>query len=115
TVARTSTLETRINYSPTDAFETFPLQELTEEMRELGDRLDAYRRDLMLSRQAGLTATYNLVFDPGCRDEDIVELRAIHREIDEAVCRAYGWKDLLADGLDHGFHQAGAYLRYTVG
>src|SRR5690606_33350266 len=75
TVARTSTLETRINYSPTDAFETFPLPELTEEMRELGDRLDAYRRDLMLSGQAGLTATYNLVFDPGCRDEDIVELR----------------------------------------
>jgi hypothetical protein len=84
-------------------------------MRELGERLDTYRRDVMLSRQAGLTATYNLVFDEKCRDEDIVELRRIHREIDEAVCRAYGWDDLVAQGLDHGFHQAGAYTRYTIG
>lgn len=69
----------------------------------------------MLSRQAGLTSTYNLVFDPGCHDEDIVELRRIHRDIDEAVCRAYGWDDLVELGLDHGFHKAGAYTRYTVG
>ena len=69
----------------------------------------------MLSRQAGLTATYNLVFDPSCQDEDIVELRRIHRAIDEAVCRAYGWDDLVEQGLDHGFHKAGAYIRYTIG
>lgn len=115
TLSKSSTLESRINYSPSDVFETFPLPELTQEMRELGDRLDTYRRDVMLSRQAGLTATYNLVFDEKCRDEDIEELRRIHREIDEAVCRAYGWDDLVAQGLDHGFHKAGAYIRYTIG
>ena len=61
----------------------------------MGDRLDTFRRELMLSRQAGLTATYNLVHDPTCADPDIAELRVIHRAIDEAVVRAYGWTDLL--------------------
>ncbi|HEX5541634.1 MAG TPA: DNA methyltransferase [Micromonospora sp.] len=114
-VSRASSMKTDLRYTPTDVFETFALPELTTELRELGDRLDIYRRGVMLSRQAGLTATYNLVFDPGCNDEDIVELRRIHREIDEATCRAYRWDDLIEQGLDHGFHKAGAYTRYTVG
>jgi len=114
-VSRASSMKADLRYTPSDVFETFPLPELTQEMRALGDRLDTYRRDVMLSRQAGLTATYNMVFDEKCRDEDIVELRRIHREIDEAVCRAYGWHDLVEQGLDHGFHQAGAYTRYTIG
>lgn len=97
-----------------DVFETLPLPELTQEMRDLGDRLDTFRRDLMLSRQAGLTATYNLVNDPTCQERDIVELRRIHRAIDEAVCRAYGWDDLIGR-LDHGHHNVGRETRYTVG
>ncbi|MET8307294.1 type IIL restriction-modification enzyme MmeI [Micromonospora sp. NPDC005173] len=102
-------------YIPSDSFETLPLPELTSNMRQLGSRLDKNRREIMLARQAGLTATYNLVFDPGCNDEDIVELRRIHRAIDEATCRSYGWDDLVEQGLDHGFHKAGAYTRYTIG
>ncbi|MGH3719390.1 MAG: Eco57I restriction-modification methylase domain-containing protein [Pseudonocardiaceae bacterium] len=113
----TSTLESRINYSPSDVFETFPLRELTEEMHELGDRLDTFRRDVMLSRDSGLTKTYNLVFDPACKDEDIEELRRIHRAIDEATISAYGWEDRIEQvgGLDHGFHKVGRDTRYTVG
>jgi hypothetical protein len=96
-------------------FETLPLSEITPEMRELGDLLDTFRRDLMLARQAGLTATYNLVHDPKCADADIAELREIHRAIDEAVVRAYGWSDLLDSGLDHGFHDTRQGIRYTIG
>ena len=114
-LTRASTLETRVRYTPSDVFETLPLPEFTEEMRQLGDRLDTYRRDLMLARQAGLTATYNLVNDPTVRDGDIEELRSIHRQIDEAVCRAYGWDDLIAQGLDHDFHDLGREVRYTIG
>jgi hypothetical protein len=110
-----SAMRTDIRYAPSDVFETFALPEMTEEMRRLGDRLDTYRRDLMLARQAGLTATYNLVNDPTCRDADIEELRNIHRQIDEAVCRAYGWDDLLAQGLDHDFYDLGREVRYTIG
>jgi hypothetical protein len=83
-------------------------------MRTLGDRLDSRRREIMLARNSGLTKTYNLVFDPSVTDPDIAELREIHLLIDEATVRAYGWDDLL-DQLDHGFHPAGTYTRYTIG
>ena len=32
-----------------------------------------------------------------------------------AVVRAYGWDDLLAGGLEHGFHETRQGPRYTVG
>ncbi|HZO66585.1 MAG TPA: DNA methyltransferase [Kribbellaceae bacterium] len=113
--SRSSTMKTDLSYSPTDVFERLALPELTPEMHELGDRLDTYRRGVMLARQTGLTAMYNLVNDSNCQGEDIVELRRIHRAIDEAVCRAYQWDDLVTQGLDHGFHTAGRETRYTVG
>jgi len=113
-LTRSSTLETRVRYTPSDVFETLPLPELTDEMRELGDRLDTFRRELMLSRQAGLTTTYNMVNDPRNTDDDIVELRRIHMAIDEAVCRAYGWEDLIPK-LDHGHHPVARETRFTVG
>jgi hypothetical protein len=114
-IERASTLETRIRYTPSDVFETFPQPDSTTKMREDGGRLDSFRRELMLARQAGLTATYNLVHDQQCTDADIAELREIHRVIDEAVVRAYGWDDLLAAGLDHGFHETRQGVRYTIG
>ncbi|MFI0370834.1 Eco57I restriction-modification methylase domain-containing protein [Actinomadura sp. 1N219] len=113
TLSRASTLETRVRYTPSDVFETLPLPGMTSEMRVFGDRLDRFRRELMLARQAGLTKTYNMVHDPGCNDLDIVQLRQIHEQIDEAVCRAYGWDDLILQ-LDHGHHR-GREMRYTVG
>jgi len=41
----------------------------------------------------------------------VVALRRTYREIDEAICRAYGW-DIR---LDHDFHDLGRETRYTVG
>ncbi|WP_261574580.1 Eco57I restriction-modification methylase domain-containing protein, partial [Frankia gtarii] len=114
-VARSATLKSDLQYSVTDAFETFPFCKQSQEMWRLGERLDGFRQDLMLARQSGLTKTYNLVFDSGCKDADIVELREIHRLIDEATFRAYGWDDMIERGLDHGFHPAGKYTRYTIG
>jgi hypothetical protein len=112
-ISRASTMKGDLRYTPTDVFETFARPELTQVMRELGERLDSYRREgVMLPRQAGLTATYNLVHDPGCKDSDIAELRSIHVAIDHAVMRAYGWDDL---ALDHGFHDTRQGVRYTVG
>ncbi|MGH3224008.1 MAG: hypothetical protein ACRDPY_35905 [Streptosporangiaceae bacterium] len=108
-------MKTDLNYSPSDVFETLARPEVTAEMREHGKRLDIFRRELMLARQAGLTATYNVVHDQRCTDADIAELREIHRAIDEAVVRAYGWDDLLVGGLDHGFHETRQGPRYTIG
>ena len=114
-ITRTSSMKTSTNYSPTDVFETFARPEMTVEIQRLGGRLDSFRQELMLGRQAGLTNTYNLVHDERCTDADIAGLREIHRAIDEAVVRAYGWDDLLAGGLDHGFHETRQGPRYTTG
>jgi hypothetical protein len=114
-ISRASTMKGDLRYTPTDVFETLARPQVTAAMREVGSRLDTFRRELMLARQAGLTATYNLVHNQGCTDADIVELREIHWAIDEAVVRAYGWGDLLASGLDHGFHDTRQGPRYTIG
>lgn len=111
TIERASTLETRIRYTPTDVFETFVRPEPTDRLRDLGDRLDRERRELMLARQAGLTSTYNLVHDAACTDTDIVALRALHREIDEATFAAYGWTDLTPASAHHPTRQG---VRWTV-
>ena len=65
----------------------------------------------MLTRQEGLTKTYNRFHDPQETAEDIVQLRALHKEMDEAVAKAYGWDDL---DLGHGFHETKQGLRYTI-
>ncbi|MFF0783138.1 Eco57I restriction-modification methylase domain-containing protein [Streptomyces sp. NPDC003720] len=126
---RSATMKADLSYSPTDVFTPFVRPLLTDALRSVGVRLDTHRRDLMLSRNMGLTTTYNLVHDPECQDEDIIELRRIHAEIDKATVEAYGWHDLL-DGtgrvppadptheafpLDHGFHETDQGIRYTIG
>ncbi|MFE3929996.1 Eco57I restriction-modification methylase domain-containing protein [Streptomyces sp. YIM B13508] len=128
-IDRASTMKGDLRYTPTDVFETLVHPPLTARLRDAGKRLDSYRRDLMLARNTGLTATYNLVHSPDCQDEDIVELRRIHEKIDRATIEAYGWHDLLdqfgqtrPDGpthesvpLDHGFHETDQGTRYTIG
>ncbi|MFF9754628.1 Eco57I restriction-modification methylase domain-containing protein [Streptomyces sp. NPDC014344] len=127
-IDRSSTLETRIRYTPTDVFETFVCCPLTARLRAAGARLDAHRSHLMASHNIGLTDAYNLVHSPGCQDADIVELRRIHEEIDRATVEAYGWHDLVDAGaispadpthesypLDHGFHETDQGTRYTIG
>ncbi|MFJ2416781.1 Eco57I restriction-modification methylase domain-containing protein [Streptomyces brevispora] len=128
-IDRGSTMKGDLRYTPTDVFETLVRPRLTDRLRVAGTRLDTYRRDLMLARNMGLTSTYNLVHNPDCQDEDIVELRRIHEEIDRATVEAYGWFDLLDDSgqtphadpthetfpLDHGFHETDQGTRYTIG
>ncbi|MBZ0217653.1 MAG: hypothetical protein K8F25_13925, partial [Fimbriimonadaceae bacterium] len=53
-----------------------------------------HRSAMMLQTNLGLTKTYNRFHDPLDRKEDIVELRRLHSEMDDAVLRAYGWNDL---------------------
>ena len=38
-------------------------------------------------------------------------MRKLHKEMDEAVAKAYGWDDLK---LGHGFHETKQGLRYTI-
>ncbi|MDA8045299.1 MAG: hypothetical protein M0Z30_08695 [Actinomycetota bacterium] len=107
----TSTMRTDINYSPSDVFATFPRPDLSDELEELGRRLDTERRALMLGRSWGLTTTYNHVHDPSERDPEVVNLRDIHAAIDRAVFDAYGWHDL---DPEIGYHRTKIGIRWTV-
>jgi hypothetical protein len=48
----------------------------------------------MVDTNQGLTKTYNALKDPSCEDPRILELRALHEEMDRAVLAAYGWSDI---------------------
>jgi hypothetical protein len=106
-----SSLETRLNYSPSDCFETFPFPRAIDALNAIGTRYDAHRRSILRSRQEGLTKTYNRFHDPAEAAADIAELRRLHVEMDQAVAGAYGWHDL---DLGHGFHPTKQGLRYTL-
>jgi hypothetical protein len=100
-------------------FETFPQPEENRlaRMRNAGNIFSVARQRMTVNRGIGLTSLYNLLHSPDCSDDDIEELRGLHRAIDEATARAYGWDDLLEapGGLDHGFHETEQGTRYTIG
>ena len=111
-VKYSSTLETRVNYSPSDVFLTFPRPKPTPALEEIGRTLDQERREIMLRRQLGITKLYNLVNDPHVHsDADVLRLRDIHVEIDLAVASGFGWDDI---PLSHGFHVHRQMERWTV-
>jgi hypothetical protein len=106
-----STLETRLNYSPSDAFETFPFPPAHNALSEIGHALYEFRSSLMQQRREGLTKTYNRLHNANETSADIVHLRTLHATMDQAVAAAYGWTDL---NLGHGFHETKQGVRYTI-
>lgn len=152
-----STMRHDIRYSPSDLYETFPFpQNLTKEteaeLEKIGEEYHEFRRQLMLDMQLGLTKTYNLFHNPQCSMDyvqsamDIRELktaklqipieeaiqrieklRALHKQMDEAVLKAYTWSEQSGDpdssgtaiNLAHNFYDVD-YLpendrkRYTI-
>lgn len=114
-----------INYSPTQLFETFPLPFASgsrgnAELASVGSRYTEHRRALMHRLWLGLTDIYNLFHDRDLTPAkvarvskkpneaeagyaDIVQLRTLHRELDEAVLAAYGWSGQVV--LAHDFQE----------
>jgi hypothetical protein len=94
--ANSSTLEDRLRYSPSTAFDTFPFPNPTDSQRNqieaISKRIIELRRSACDSINAGLTKVYNLMDDGG-----FTELKAAHRELDLAVMDAYGFDAALLD------------------
>ena len=67
---------------------------ITSNLNALAETYCTCRRDIMRTRQEGLTTTYNRFHDPDETAEDIKKLRQLHVEMDNAVAAAYGWTDL---------------------
>lgn len=132
-------LETRLRYSPSDCFETFAFpggqwQTANPQLAEIGERYHEHRRTLLLRLWLGLTDIYNLFHDrdltptevarvskkPSEADSGyagILQLRSLHRQLDEAVLAAYGWTGQVA--LGHDFQEVETLpendrVRYTI-
>lgn len=103
-----SSLESRLRYTPSDVYETFPFPDAraAANVSVLGERYQRARTAARLSLDIGLTDLYNCFHDPNSETFAFVELRKLHEQLDVAVRDAYGWNDL---DLGHGF-QAVPYL-----
>ncbi|QNG35567.1 SAM-dependent DNA methyltransferase [Geodermatophilaceae bacterium NBWT11] len=108
-----STLETRLNYSPTDAFANFPLPAMTPRLEAAGRTLVDTRSQIMQDREIGVTKLYNLVNDHAVSSDLAVDqLRSAIVEVDYATVAAYGWDDL---PLSHGYdNSTETQHRFTI-
>ncbi|WP_347242681.1 DNA methyltransferase [Thermogutta sp.] len=88
------------------------MPEAFQRAARIGAEYHEHRRQIMLSRNLGLTKTYNLFHNPTCTDGDIVRLRELHAEMDRAILACYAWTDVQ---LRHDFYQNDrGQTRYTV-
>jgi hypothetical protein len=90
---RSSTLEDRIRYTPSSAFETFPWPRIDTDsagaIGTAGCALLSRRQAICTEERIGLTDLYNRHEEGAWAD-----LGELRRELDTAVLSAYGWDDL---------------------
>ncbi|MGA7385423.1 MAG: type IIL restriction-modification enzyme MmeI [Methylocella sp.] len=108
-------------YAHGNIFETFPfpvgfLEHGDGELEELGTRFFQARQSYIETQNKGLTKFYNEFHDSRKTDRELGNLRHIQGELNQLVCRLYGWRDI---ELACGFHEVG-YLpdgqnvRFTI-
>jgi hypothetical protein len=77
---------------------------MRQSFEAIGQRYHQFRAELMVANNEGLTSTYNRFHDPAETSSDLLELRRLHGEMDQAVLNAYGWSDVptaCGFGLDY--------------
>jgi hypothetical protein len=79
-------LETRIRYSNTMGWNTFPLPKLTEQNKA---DLTRCAENILLAREAYFPATIADLYAPEAMDEEFPALRRAHEENDEVLERIY--------------------------
>jgi len=131
--------ESTIRYTPSASFESFPFpKELMEKtnhiLESIGGIYHEHRSLIMRKYEFGLTKTYNIYHTTKLLEEDvhsikisplqpfdqlisdIETLRQLHKQMDEAVLKAYGWTDI---NLAHDFYEVDYLpendrIRYTI-
>lgn len=105
-----------LRYSTTAVLETWPMPEMTDELERVGEQYATLRDEIRRDESLGLTDLYNRFHDPTDTSAPMNALRDLHREMDLAVLRAYGWTDI-DPGLhfrDVGYLPANDRVRLTV-
>ena len=100
-----------LRYTPSYGIETFPFPTALESLEHVGERYFRHRREIMVARREGLTATYNRFHSQQEVSHAITALRALRIEMDNAITAAYGWTDL---DLGHDFHETKQGTRFTI-
>jgi hypothetical protein len=95
-----STMKDDLRYSAGDCFFVFPFpsgdpHKSIPAVEYVGAKLYAAREKIMIYSNQGLTKIYNLLEDPDCEDDLILNLRLLHEAVDRAVLDAYGWSDIV--------------------
>ncbi len=98
--ARSSTFGDMLRYTPSSVFESFawPSNVTADERRRIAEasqQIIARRQQICEANNFGLTTLYNQV-DEGAYND----LKAMHKELDEAVAVAYGWPKTVAHDTD---------------
>ena len=112
-----STLESRLRYTRSSTFDTFPFPSNFAGIEELGRVYHTSRGSIMMDRKEGLTSTYNRFHNPDETAGDIARLRELHRQLDAGVAAAYAWTDLAANqgaALRHDFRETKRGVRWTL-
>jgi len=103
-----SSLKDDLQYTPSACFETFPFpaalldanasdpahEGQRQSLETIGEHYHKFRTELMVTNNEGLTSTYNRFHDPAETSPELLELRRLHGEMDQAVLQAYGWSDV---------------------
>jgi hypothetical protein len=113
--SESSTLEDRPRYTPTSCFESFPWPQPEEtaraEIGELAEGLIERRQAICVENEIGLTVLYNQVEEGAWAD-----VADLHRQLDEAVARAYGWPASVAhDPVEAKARLADLYRQISEG
>jgi hypothetical protein len=107
-----SSMKDDLRYTPSDCFETFPFPTALldsaandsahtatrQSLEAIGERYHQFRAELLVRNNEGLTSTYNRFHDPSETSCGLLQLRALHQEMDQGVLAAYGWSDVLQLG-----------------
>lgn len=109
--AYSSSLETRINYSPSDCLETFPFPESQNSLFDVASNYIEHRKGLMLDRSEGLTQIFNRFHDKSDVSSGTKRLRELHQQLNYEVASSYGWSDL---DLEYGYHETKQGFRFTM-
>lgn len=99
-----STMETRLRYSISDALRTFPMPPYElEKLRAVSDSYLSLRKALQRQHGLNLTKIYNAIHDRSNVEIHATALREGHVALDNSLLAAYGWTDVQ---LNHDFRQA---------
>lgn len=106
-----STLKTDMSYTPSSVFATFPFPKSDMVVSECGRRYSEWRQQVMMEQRVGLTTLSRRVHDAKEQSADIVALRVLETEMNQAIARAYGWCDL---SMERSFCETKRGMRLSV-